>query len=34
MLQVCSCIGAGVILFLALILWANSGRFKSDNDIS
>jgi hypothetical protein len=34
MLQVCSCIGGGLILFVALILWANNGRLKSENDIT
>jgi hypothetical protein len=32
MLEVISCIGGALILFVALVLWANSGRFKSEND--
>ena len=31
MLEVCSVIGGALILFVALVLWANSGRFKSEN---
>jgi len=32
MLEVTVVIGGAVIAFLAMVLWANSGRFKSDND--
>jgi hypothetical protein len=32
MLQVCSCIGGALILFVALMLWTNGGRTKSEND--
>jgi hypothetical protein len=32
MLEVCSVIGGAVIGFIALVLWANSGRFKSEQD--
>jgi hypothetical protein len=32
MLQVVVCIGGAVIAFLSMVLWANSGRFKSEND--
>jgi hypothetical protein len=32
MLEVCSAIGGALILFVALMLWANGGRFKSEND--
>jgi hypothetical protein len=32
MLEVCSVIGGALILFAALLLWASSGRFKSEND--
>jgi hypothetical protein len=32
MLEVCSVIGGAVICFIALVLWANSGRFKSEQD--
>lgn len=31
MLEVCTVISGAVIFFLSLVLWANSGRFKSDN---
>jgi hypothetical protein len=32
MLEVCSVIIGALIVFAALVLWANSGRFKSEND--
>jgi len=32
MLEVCSVIGGALILFAALVLWANNARFKSEND--
>ncbi len=32
MLEVCSVIGGAVIFFIALTLWANNGRFKSDHE--
>ena len=32
MLEVCSVIGGALIFFAALMLWANGGRFKSEND--
>ena len=32
MLEVCSVIGGALIVFASLVLWANSGRFKSEND--
>jgi hypothetical protein len=32
MLQVVVCIGGAVVAFLSMVLWANSGRFKSEND--
>ena len=31
MLQVTLCIGGALIAFLSMVLWANSGRFKSDD---
>lgn len=32
MLEVCSVISGALIVFISLVLWANSGRFKSEND--
>jgi hypothetical protein len=32
MLEVCSVISGAVIVFVALVLWANGGRLKSEND--
>jgi hypothetical protein len=32
MLEVCSVIGGALILFVALLRWATSGRFKSESD--
>jgi hypothetical protein len=32
MLEVTVVISGALIAFLAMVLWANSGRFKSDND--
>ncbi len=32
MLEVCSVISGAVIVFVALIFWANGGRLKSEND--
>jgi len=32
MLEVCVVIGGALIAFVAMVLWANSGRFKSHND--
>ncbi len=32
MLEVTVVIGGAVVAFLAMVFWANSGRFKSDND--
>jgi low affinity Fe/Cu permease len=32
MLEVVVIISGSVIAFIAMVLWANSGRFKSDND--
>jgi hypothetical protein len=32
MLEVTVVIGGAVVAFLAMVLWANSGRFKSEND--
>ncbi len=32
MLQVCVVIGGALIAFVSMVLWANSGRFKSEND--
>jgi low affinity Fe/Cu permease len=32
MLEVTVVISGAVIAFIAMVLWANSGRFKSDND--
>ncbi len=32
MLEVTVVICGGVIAFLSMVLWANSGRFKSEND--
>jgi hypothetical protein len=32
MLEVVSCIGGALILFVALTLWANNGRAKSDHE--
>ncbi len=31
MLQVCVVISGAVVAFLAMVLWANSGRFKSND---
>jgi hypothetical protein len=31
MLEVCIVIGGALILFAALMLWANSGHFTSEN---
>ena len=31
MLQVCVVIAGAVVAFLAMVLWANSGRFKSND---
>ena len=32
MLEVCSVISGALIAFIAMVLWANSGRLKSEND--
>jgi hypothetical protein len=32
MLEVCVVIIGAVIAFISMVLWANSGRFKSDNE--
>jgi low affinity Fe/Cu permease len=32
MLEVTVIIGGAVVAFIAMVLWANSGRFKSEND--
>lgn len=32
MLEVCTVIGGALIAFVALVLWANGGRLKSEND--
>jgi hypothetical protein len=32
MLEVAVVIGGALVAFLAMVLWANSGRFKSEND--
>jgi hypothetical protein len=32
MLEVVSVITGALIVFVSLVLWANSGRFKSEND--
>ena len=32
MLQVCTVITGALICFISLVLWTNSGRFKSEND--
>jgi hypothetical protein len=32
MLEVCSVISGALIVFIALMLWTNSGRLKSEND--
>jgi hypothetical protein len=32
MLEVTVVISGAVIAFIAMVLWANSGRFKSEND--
>jgi hypothetical protein len=32
MLEVTVVIGGALVAFFAMVLWANSGRFKSDND--
>ena len=32
MLEVCSVITGALIVFVGLVLWANSGRFKSHNE--
>jgi hypothetical protein len=32
MLEVCVVISGALVVFAGLMLWANSGRFKSEND--
>ncbi len=32
MLEVCVVISGALLVFTGLVLWANSGRFKSEND--
>jgi hypothetical protein len=32
MLEVCTVIVGALIAFAGMVLWANSGRFKSEND--
>jgi hypothetical protein len=32
MLQVVFCLGGAFVVFLAMVLWANNGRFKSHNE--
>lgn len=32
MLQVTVVLGGALVVFLSLVLWANSGRFKSESD--
>ena len=32
MLQVCVVIGGALIAFVSMVLWTNSGRFKSENE--
>jgi hypothetical protein len=32
MLEVVAVISTGVVFFLSMVLWANSGKFKSHND--
>ena len=32
MLQVTVVLSGALVVFLSLVLWANSGRFKSEND--
>jgi hypothetical protein len=32
MLEVCTILSGALIVFVALILWANGGRLKSEND--
>ena len=32
MLEVTVVIGGALVAFFAMVLWANSGRFKSDTD--
>lgn len=32
MLEVSVIIAGALVAFLAMVLWANSGRFKSEND--
>jgi hypothetical protein len=32
MLEVCTVIVGALVAFAAMVLWANSGRFKSEND--
>jgi hypothetical protein len=32
MLEVCVVISGALVVFAGLTLWANSGRFKSEND--
>ncbi len=32
MLEVTVIIGGALVAFIAMVLWANSGRLKSDND--
>ena len=32
MLQVVVCLGGAAVAFIAMVLWANSARFKSEND--
>ena len=31
MLEVCVVLSGAVVAFLAMVLWANSGRFKSED---
>lgn len=32
MLEVVAVISTGLVLFLSMVFWANSGKFKSHND--
>jgi hypothetical protein len=32
MLEVCVVISGALVVFAGLVLWANGGRFKSEND--
>jgi hypothetical protein len=32
MLQVVLCIGGGVAAFIAMMVWANNGRLRSENE--